>query len=176
MCIRDRNNLFFHSKVKTHTYTPTIIIQSINKNNMAAPSEDLKNNALGTGNEEEDKLKEIKHILEKHPGKIPVICRKHEKSKISTLDKNKFLVVNTLRVHQFLQAVRKRINLAKDQTIFLFVNDKHLLKGDSVFEDVYKKHKSADGFLYISYYEHESFGADQQRAARARRDSFCIPQ
>ncbi len=43
------------------------------------------------------------------------------------------------------------MKLQKDQALFLFVNGKEALKGDTLLAQVYEAKKDPDGFLYIAY-------------------------
>ncbi len=44
------------------------------------------------------------------------------KSQIPDIDKRKFLVPNDITIAQFMWIIRKRIQLAPEKAIFLFVN------------------------------------------------------
>src|SRR5689334_18494562 len=91
-------------------------------------------------------------IKEKFPERVPIICEKDPKSKFADIDKNKYLVPGDLTVSQFTFIIRKRISLEKSKALFLLVNGKHSITGDSSISDLYDKYKdSEDGFLYISY-------------------------
>lgn len=96
--------------------------------------------------EESDKIK-MKYI-----DRVPIICEKDAKSKLENIDKTKYLVPKELTVSQFSFIIRKRLSLDKSTAIFLLVNGKYSISGDSLIRDVYDKHADPeDGFLYISY-------------------------
>ena len=125
-------------------------------------------------------------ILAKHPTRIPVIVEKREGDKsLSDIDKKKFLVPNDLTIGQFVYVIRKRINLAPEQAIFLFVNSGVLppsvaalqqvaLSGPAALPSsvrflcahrwprplpqVYDQYKDEDGFLYMLYSGENTFG------------------
>jgi hypothetical protein len=68
------------------------------------------------------------------------------------IDKNKYLVPNDLTVSQFSFIIRKRLSLDKSSALFLLVNGKNSITGDSALSEIYEKYKDPDdGFLYISY-------------------------
>lgn len=95
---------------------------------------------------------ESEKIKEKYPERIPIICEKDPKSKITEIDKNKFLVPHDITVSQFSFIVRKRLKLDKSSALFLLVNGKNSITGDSSLKEIYEKYKDIDdGFLYISY-------------------------
>jgi GABA(A) receptor-associated protein len=91
-------------------------------------------------------------IKEKYPDRVPIICEKDPKSTLMEIDKNKYLVPNDLTVSQFSFIIRKRLALDKSSALFLLVNGKNSITGDSSLSDIYEKYKDPeDGFLYISY-------------------------
>jgi GABA(A) receptor-associated protein len=79
-----------------------------------------------------------------------VICEKVEKSDIPTIDKKKYLVPSDLTVGQFCYVIRKRIKLAPEKAIFIFVNEV-LPPTAALMSSIYEEHKDDDGFLYITY-------------------------
>ena len=96
--------------------------------------------------------------MEKYPERIPIICEKGNDSNIPGIDKTKYLIPKDLTVHQFTYVIRKRLNLNKEQALWLFVNGKYLVKGDTLMSQVYDKMKDPDGFLYISYSGENVYG------------------
>jgi len=78
-----------------------------------------------------------------------VICEKVEKSDIATIDKKKYLVPADLTVGQFVYVIRKRIKLAAEKAIFIFV-DEVLPPTAALMSSIYEEHKDEDGFLYIT--------------------------
>jgi hypothetical protein len=81
---------------------------------------------------------------------LKVICEKVEKSDIPTIDKKKYLVPSDLTVGQFCYVIRKRIKLAPEKAIFIFVNEV-LPPTAALMSSIYEEHKDEDGFLYITY-------------------------
>src|SRR5579862_9047745 len=82
--------------------------------------------------------------------KLQVICEKVEKSDITAIDKKKYLVPSDLTVGQFCYVIRKRIKLAPEKAIFIFVNEV-LPPTAALMSSIYEEHKDDDGFLYITY-------------------------
>jgi Autophagy protein Atg8 ubiquitin like len=80
-----------------------------------------------------------------------VICEKVEISDIPTIDKKKYLVPSDLTVGQFCYVIRKRIKLAPEKAIFIFVNEV-LPPTAALMSSIYEEHKDDDGFLYITYF------------------------
>ena len=91
-------------------------------------------------------------IREKYPERIPIICERDPESKISEIEKYKFLVPHDITVSQFSFILRKRLKLEKSSAFFILVNGKNSITGDSCIKEIYEKFKdNEDGFLYISY-------------------------
>ncbi|XP_005106280.1 gamma-aminobutyric acid receptor-associated protein-like 2 [Aplysia californica] len=105
----------------------------------------------------EVRSRESSKIRAKYPERIPVIVEKEPKSPIQSIDKRKFLVPNDISVAQFMWIIRKRIQLASEKAIFLFVG-KVLPQSSASMGQVYEDHKDEDGFLYIAYSGENTFG------------------
>ena len=69
----------------------------------------------------------------------------------------KFLVPNDTSVGKFIFEIRKHMQLAPEQGIFLFVNEA-LPPSASLVSQIYKQHADEDGFLYVTYSGENSFG------------------
>lgn len=52
-----------------------------------------------------------------------MICERADRSEIEDIDKKKYLVPADLTVGQFVYVIRKRIKLAPEKAIFIFVNN-----------------------------------------------------
>merc|ERR1711964_454241 len=102
---------------------------------------------------------ECARIREKYPNRIPVICERAEGSNIPLLDKKKYLLPTDLTVGQFVYIIRKRIKLAPEQAIFLFVGNSLPATG-ALVNTIYEEHKDEDGFLYMTYSGENTFGGN----------------
>ena len=100
---------------------------------------------------------ESSKIRAKYPNRIPVIVEKAEGSAIETIDKRKYLVPADITVGQFMWIIRKRIHLAPEKAIFLFVC-KLVPNSSLTMGTLYEEHKDEDGFLYIAYSGENTFG------------------
>ena len=96
-------------------------------------------------------------MREKYPDRIPVIVEKATGSDIPDIDKKKYLVPTDLTVGQFVHVIRKRIKLAPEKAIFIFVNNV-LPPTAALMSSIYDEHKDDDGFLYITYSGENTFG------------------
>ena len=63
-----------------------------------------------------------------------------------------------MTAHQFSMIVRKRLNLPKEQSLWLFVGGKYNAKGDTLISEIYEKRKDPDGFLYFEYATENVYG------------------
>ncbi|KZV94091.1 light chain 3 [Exidia glandulosa HHB12029] len=103
---------------------------------------------------------EAERIRQKYPDRIPVICEKADKTDIPTIDKKKYLVPSDLTVGQFVYVIRKRIKLAPEKAIFIFV-DEVLPPTAALMSAIYEEHKDEDGFLYVTYSGENTFGWEE---------------
>jgi len=107
----------------------------------------------------EQRKEEACRVLQKYPGRLPIIC---EKSKTASrdcpdIDKKKYLVPGDLTMGQFLYIVRKRMNIPAEKAIFLFVGNT-ISPSTSLINDIYNYHVDNDCFLYITYSFENVFG------------------
>jgi GABA(A) receptor-associated protein len=101
---------------------------------------------------------EAERLIEKFPGRVPVLVQRHTQAKnIPDIDKNKFLVPDVLTIGQFIYVVRKRINLEPDKALFMFVNNTLPTTG-SLIKELYHAYKGTDGALHIVYTSESVFG------------------
>jgi GABA(A) receptor-associated protein len=105
----------------------------------------------------QERLEESHKIKNKYPDRVPVICEKNPGSGLDMLDKRKYLVPNDLTATQFLFIIRKRLKLASEKGIFLFVNNMIAPSTNTMIE-LYNQYKDDDGFLYMNYTEENVFG------------------
>ena len=74
---------------------------------------------------------------------------------------SRYLVPNDLTAYHFNYIIRKRIKLPEKDSLYFFVNGRHLLKGDTLMAHVYESRKDQDGFLYITYTDETTLGGLQ---------------
>ena len=104
--------------------------------------------------DEEQRKEESSKIRDKFPDRIPVICEKAEKTDIPAINKNKYLVPavcdkywqrKDLTVGQFVYVIRKRVKLAPEKAIFIFIRD-ILPAAAATMDVIFEEHKDEDGF------------------------------
>lgn len=103
------------------------------------------------------RVNESIRIKDTYPDRIPVIVEPAVKCTIPVIDKNKYLVPKELSIGQFVYIIRKRIKLAPEQGLFVFINSV-LPPTAAIIDEVYEEHKDADGFLYVTYTGENTFG------------------
>ena len=97
-------------------------------------------------------------MREKYNDRIPIICQKDKSCvDIPDIDKNKFLVPHDLTMGQFSYVVRKKLHLAPEKAMFLFVGGT-IPSTSSVIANVDREHSDEDGFLYVTYSGENTFG------------------
>lgn len=106
----------------------------------------------------QERTAESRKILEKFPGRVPIIVERALKDKSTPLiDKNKFLCPGDLTIGQFLFIIRNRMKLASEKALFVFINDS-LPPTNTLIKQVYHQFRQEDGFLYMSYCGENVFG------------------
>lgn len=97
--------------------------------------------------------------MQKYPDRVPIICEKNtvRGNNCPDIDKNKYLVPRDLTLGQFLFVIRKRIQLPAQKALFLIIEG-HIPPLSTLINSIYEKHKSNDGFLYITYAQENVFG------------------
>jgi GABA(A) receptor-associated protein len=105
----------------------------------------------------EKRKAEASRIKAKYPDRVPVICEIAEKCTTLDLDKVKYLVPNDLTVGQFVYVIRKRLKLAQEHALFLFINNR-LPPTAMMMSQIYEGFKDEDGFIYVVCSLESTFG------------------
>ena len=111
----------------------------------------------------EERLGESARIIGKFPDRVPVICEQPTgSSRLPLIGKKKFLVPVDVTVSQLVCIIRKRVTIAPEMGIFLFVNSRtkgsHIPPNSLSIFEIYKHHRDLDNFLYISISSENTFG------------------
>ena len=90
----------------------------------------------------ENRIKEASRLLEKYPERVPVIIERSENSKhLTIIDKNKFLVPKELTMSQLLWVIRKRMNIRREQAVFLLSDSGTIFNSTEHISSVYENNK-----------------------------------
>ena len=100
--------------------------------------------------------KDSEAIMAKYPQRIPVIVEPFGDN-VPEIDRTKYLVPDDLSLINFIYIIRKRLKIASEVSIYLFVNNK-ILPGMDYVSTIYDKYKDEDGFLYVKYSGEPTFG------------------
>ena len=109
----------------------------------------------------DQRLEASEKILAKYPDRIPVIVfpdKAWYRENLPNLDKNKYLVPKDLTVGQFVYVIRKRIKLAPEKAMFIFLGNGVLPATSALMSNVYEKNKDDDQYLYCHIMGESSFG------------------
>ena len=107
----------------------------------------------------EERKRESDLMLKKYPGRCCIYVEKRETCKtIENLSKQKFLIPQDIQIDQFICMIRNRLELDKGEGLFFYVKNNKLINGSKPVGDLYKKYKSSDNFLYITYTSENCFG------------------
>ncbi len=96
-------------------------------------------------------------IMKKHPGKYPIILVKGSNACIN-LTRRKFLVPETLTMSDFMCSVGILCGKESKEALYFLFGGRILATPHDMMENIYKKYKHPDGFLYVTYMVENSFG------------------
>lgn len=110
-------------------------------------------------NDHLERVKKSQFILEKYPDRVPLIISPSKNDRNTyPIDKSKYITPRELTLLQLQQIIRKRIHFPPEKALFMFINNK-LFPITSMIGQIYDDYKDADGFLYITYCQENTFGA-----------------
>ena len=102
---------------------------------------------------------EADRVISRYPDRVPIIVTKNDKSaNTPDIDKHKFLVPDDLTIGQFLYVIRKRIQLAPDKGLFLFINGEITSNNELIGMTYQRLVDKDDGFLHVVYSCESVFG------------------
>ncbi len=111
-----------------------------------------------TRNSFEERKKESERVLTTYPDRIPIVCERSSRSaNIPDIDKQKYLVPMDLTIGQFMFVIRKRMKIAPEIAIYLFINGT-IPPTSAIVSKLYHDSKDKDGFLYLEYSGENTFG------------------
>jgi len=110
-----------------------------------------------------------KNILNKYPDKCPIYLTFDNKIKLKQkagTNFNKYIINNNLTIGQYMQVLKKRVEMGEKIALTLFVN---IYKNDKLIntilptlsmsiEQAYTQFCDADGFLYMNLVAENTFG------------------
>lgn len=108
-----------------------------------------------------NKRKELcNNLLKNNPKKIPIIIEPDLIRFKEFIIKTKYLVSEYITLFQFYSLIRKQLDIDPQESLFLVINGTTVITDDLFINEIYKKFKDIDGFLYIKYTGTEIWGND----------------
>lgn len=101
----------------------------------------------------------VEKIRIKYPDKLPIFIIKSKHDKIlPSINNNKFLVSENLKVSDLITLVRNRIELKPEQSLFFFIDNKVIPSTAENLGKLYSEYKNDDNLLIINYCGENVFG------------------
>jgi GABA(A) receptor-associated protein len=102
---------------------------------------------------------EADRIMRKYPDRIPVVVTKSKYSNVPEIDKQKYLAPLDLTLGQFQFVIRRRLKLAPEKALFLFINGEIYCPSVLLISIYEQQHDKEDGFLHMMYSGENTFGS-----------------
>ena len=91
----------------------------------------------------------IDKLLNKYPNRVPIKVTVDKN--INQIGTTQFLVPKNYTVAKFMMIVRSKINITKDQALFLLINNE-LPPSSDLISNIYSKYNTSTGKRYIDAY------------------------
>jgi GABA(A) receptor-associated protein len=106
----------------------------------------------------DERKADSERILKKYPNRVPIILSRRSRTEV-LVDKYKYLSPGDVTVMSLLYHIRKNIKLRPEQAIYLMINEE-MCNTTLTMDAIYETKKDADGFLYITYSNENTFGSN----------------
>jgi len=137
---------------------PSFSSQSTEMTTIHSASQSATSNVPHT-NDYLERLKKSQVILEKYPDRVPLIIQPSKNDRdMFPIDKSKYITPRDLTMMHLQQIIRKRIKFPPEKALFMFINNR-MFPITSIVGTIYDENKDADGFLYVTYCQENTFGA-----------------
>jgi hypothetical protein len=103
-------------------------------------------------------MEDASNLMNKYPGRVPVIINKKFRDPLNDLDKSRYLIPKDMSFWQFLCILRKRLQLPAHKALFVISSHGRLISSSSLVGVIYEKEKSIDGYLRLVYASENAFG------------------
>lgn len=102
---------------------------------------------------------EAENVRKKFPAKIPVVVERYQREvNLPVMEKSKFLVPQELTMMNFAIIIKQRLRVPSCRAFYLVIDNQSMVSTSRTVAEVYREHKDADGFLYMTYASQEMFG------------------
>lgn len=108
-----------------------------------------------------DRQRDSQRLIDKYPGKKPIILQKSKSSEIPAIDKFKYLMPTEMTVSQVINVIRKYFKtdqFDENTALYVIVQHSFLPIVTTTIGELFEPHKDEDGFLYIFYSGENTFG------------------
>lgn len=107
----------------------------------------------------EKRIQLCEKIRKNYPHRVPIIVESAHGQTIE-IKRKKFLAPDDINIGSFLTEIRKQSTLRPEEAMFIFCGENGgvLVPTSSSMEQVYKRYKSDDGFLYMTVALENTFG------------------
>ena len=95
-------------------------------------------------------------LKKKYPNKVPIIVNKAKDCNLNNLEKNKFLVFESMTLGEFQLIIRGYLKLKPSESLILFVN-KLLIPNSTVLKKI-QDEQFKDDIIIIEYCSENTFG------------------
>ena len=105
-----------------------------------------------------NRLSKSQSLRKKYPDKVPVIVDRSN-VQMPKLKNNKYLVPTDFTVGQFMNIIRKNVELGPEEAMFLFVGDGQTLPSvGMMMSQLYQEQQSRCGYLFVVCSLESTFG------------------
>jgi GABA(A) receptor-associated protein len=104
-----------------------------------------------------ERVSECTRLRTSYPRGVPVVILKDLHCICPDIQQHEFSFLSTLNVAEIMTFVRDRLKLGHRDAIFVFAGSE-LCVGHQTIKELYQRHVSDDGFLYLVYSSEEAFG------------------
>jgi hypothetical protein len=101
-----------------------------------------------------DRIKKSRDIMEKYPGKIPIICNAY----FDEMQCCKFLIHDDNDLSMLISVLRKKTKMDHTQSIFILSENNQMMNHHVPIKSLYNVHRNEDGFMYIRARKENCFG------------------
>jgi len=103
----------------------------------------------------EQRLKEFKRIISKHPDRIPIVIDIEGPGLI--LDKRKYLAETGMFMVYFQHTIRQRLKVGPNESLFFFYENR-IPNPTQTLGQIYKEAPTEDGFMVLTVAKENTFG------------------
>jgi GABA(A) receptor-associated protein len=112
-----------------------------------------------TKNDETRRQEIVTTILTRYPDRVPVLVGRATLKDTPPISKYKYLVPADITFGKFVYELRRNMTFVdKKASLFFFLSNNTLAPSNGTMSELYKRYKSSDGFLYITYAAENTFG------------------